>query len=134
MWGNDFSSWLGILDELGLQPVAVIVSSLDSLDLIRHVVGVDCFVGVATDFEAVLLPSLHGRCRLGLVDGRLSTTLCELATKLDLSNLIGTVGLRRPIPGWTLDTLSLRHCEVGGITTTLTQGVCLTRGVTPPTM
>ena len=89
--------------------MAVIVSSLDSLDLICHVVGVDCLMGVAKDFEAVLLPSLRGQCRLGLVDGRLSMALCDLTSKLGSSNLIGTVGLRRLIPGWTLDTLSLQY-------------------------
>jgi hypothetical protein len=51
---------------------------------------------------------------------------------LDLSCLIGTTCVRHQIPGWKHDLLSLRHCEVSGITTTLTQGCCLIRDMAPP--
>jgi hypothetical protein len=132
LWGCEFCSWLRVLDELGLRPAAVIVSSLINLPLIRSVVGVDCFVGTEVNFVEVLLPTLRVKCRMGLVDRRLSQHLCSLAEKLDMSCLIGTLGLRRQILGWERDTLSLRHCEVGGITTALTQGACLIRGKVPP--
>jgi hypothetical protein len=131
LWGDRLCSWIGGLDELGLQPSAVILLSSSSLDLVISAVGVDCFVGLLEDFVEVLLPSVRGKCRLGLVDGRVTKNLCGLAEKLDMSCLIRTVGLRCRIPGWEQDTLSLRHCEVGGITTALTQGICLTRGTTP---
>jgi hypothetical protein len=118
LWGDKFSSWIGVLDELGLRPSAVILSRANSLDLVKNPVGVDCFVGlVEDDFEEVLLSTLRGKCRLGLVDERVTKNLCDLAEKLNLSCLIGTVGLRRRIPGWEGDTLSLRHCEVEGIAT-----------------
>jgi hypothetical protein len=126
LWGNEFCSWLGVLDELGLRPSAVVLSSAAKIGLVQSAVGVDCFVGLADDFVEVLLPILRGKCQLGLMDGRVTKSVSDLAEKLDLSYLIGTVGLRRRIPGWSRDTLSLRHCEVGGITTCLTQGVCLT--------
>jgi hypothetical protein len=68
LWGDTFSSWLGAAQELHLRPVAVILSTLDSVELVRASVGVDCFVGLAGDVE-IILDSLRGKCRLGLVDG-----------------------------------------------------------------
>jgi hypothetical protein len=128
LWGDEFCSWIGVLEELGLCPAAVILSSMDAIHLVKGVVGIECFVGTASDLEAVLLPSLRGKCRLGLVDGRVTGKLCEMATQLNLSRLIETTCVQRKVPGWENDSMTLRHCEVGGITTTLTQGCCLTRG------
>ena len=68
LWGDAFSSWLGAAQELALRPLAVILSTLDSLDLVRASVRVDCLVGLARDVE-VILGSLSGKCRIGLVDG-----------------------------------------------------------------
>jgi hypothetical protein len=98
---------------------------------VKGAVGVDCYVGLVTDFEENILSTLRGNCRLGLVDGRVTKNLCDLAEKLNLSCLIGTVGLRRQVPGWQGDSMSIRHCEFGGITTGLTRGICLTRGHPP---
>jgi hypothetical protein len=67
--GDEFSSWFGFLDELGLKPAAVILSSLEGVNLVRAAVGIKCFVGLASNFVEVLLPFLQGKCRLGLVDG-----------------------------------------------------------------
>jgi hypothetical protein len=87
------------LDELGLRPSAVLLTSADSIDLVKGAVGVDCYVGLVTDFEENILSTLRGNCRLGLMDGQVTKNLCDLAEKLNLSCLIGTVRLRRQVPG-----------------------------------
>jgi hypothetical protein len=107
LWGDDFCSWIGILDELGLEPVAVILSSSASLALARGSVGNNCFVGLAADFQESLLPSMHGQCRLGLVNGRITQGLCGLGAQLDLKCLIGTTCVRQNIPAWQHDSLYL---------------------------
>jgi hypothetical protein len=93
LWGDAFSSWIGVLDELGLRPSAALLTSVDSIDLVKGAVGVDCYVGLVTDFDDNILTTLRGNCRLGLVDGRVTKKLCDLVEKLNLSCLIGTIGI-----------------------------------------
>jgi hypothetical protein len=90
LWGEEFCSWIGVLDKLGLRPAAVILHLLDAVKLAKGAIGIDCFVGVASDLVKILLPWLRGKCRLGLVDGRITGSLWTLVTQLDLSCLIGT--------------------------------------------
>jgi hypothetical protein len=56
-----------------------VLQSLAEVDLVKGAVGIECFVGLAEDFVEVLLPKLRGKCRLGLVDGRITGALCTLA-------------------------------------------------------
>jgi hypothetical protein len=87
----------------------------------------DCFVGLARDVK-VILDSLSGKCRLGLVDGRPTREICALTEGVGLECLLGTKNLRRTIRGWKHDNLAVQHCNVGGVTTLTTQGVCLLQG------
>ena len=132
LWGDAFSSWLGAAQELHYRPVAVILSTLDSVELVRASVGVDCFVGLAGDVE-IILDSLSGKCRLGLVDGRPTREICSLAERFGLECIVGTKNVRRSIGGWKHDHEHLWHCEVGGVTTTSTHRVCLLPGNQIPT-
>jgi hypothetical protein len=125
--GDSFSSWAGVVQELRLRPVAVILSNLDSLDLVRASVGADCFVGQAQDVESILA-SLSGKCCLGLVDGCPTPQICRLGELFGIGCIIGTQNVRREISGWRHDSYSLCHCEVGGVTITPTPGVCLLYG------
>jgi hypothetical protein len=52
-----------------LQPVVVVLSSLNSVELVKASVGMDCFVGLAHDVKDIL-DWLSGKCLVGLVDGR----------------------------------------------------------------
>ena len=92
LWGDEFSSWIGATKELHLQPVAAILSSLNSVKLVKASVGVDCFMGLAGDVK-VILDSLCGKCRLGLVDGRPTQEICALAEHVGLECLLGTKNL-----------------------------------------
>jgi hypothetical protein len=132
LWGDEFSSWIGAAKELHLRPVAVVLSSLNSVELVKASVGVDCFVGLARDVK-VILDSLSGKCRLGLVDGRPTREICALAECVGLECLLGTKNLRRPIKDWKHDNVAVRHCDVGGVTTSSSQGVCLLQGNRLPT-
>jgi hypothetical protein len=132
LWGDEFSSWIGVAKELHLRPVAVVLSSLNSVELVKASVGVDCFVGLARDVKDIL-DSLSGKCRLGLVDGRPTREICALSDRVGLECLIGTKNLRRPIKGWKHDNVAVRHCDVGGVTTSASQGVCLVQGNQKPT-
>jgi hypothetical protein len=86
-------------------------------------VGADCFVGLASELKEPFVHALRGMCKLGLVDGHITSNLiCSLATKLDLRCLIGTTSLRQKITGWCHDTWSFLHCKVGGVTTCSIQG------------
>jgi hypothetical protein len=114
LWGDEFSSWLGVLDELKLRPIAVILLGTTLIDLVCGCVGADCFVGLATDMDENVLLSLRGLSKLGLVDGRVTSQIGASASTLALECLIGTTGPRRPIPGWCHDTWAFSHCEVGG--------------------
>jgi hypothetical protein len=116
LWGDAFSSWAGVLQELRLRPVAVILKNFDSLNLVRASVGVDCFVGLAQDVEAIL-GSLSGKCHLGLVDGRPTRQICQLGERFGLDCIVGTQNIWRGISGWRHDSHSVLHCEVGGVTT-----------------
>jgi hypothetical protein len=127
LWGNDFCSWTGAVQELKLRPVAVILTNLDLIDLTRATVGPDCFVGLASEVEQVMA-ALSGQCRLGLVDGRPNINICTLGGCFGLEYIIGTKNLRRGFVGWRHDSYAFKHCDVGGVTTTATHGVCLRRG------
>jgi hypothetical protein len=129
LWCDDFCSWLGVLEELHLRPVAVVMTSTLCMDLVRASVGGDCFVGLESDFTVTIAESLRGRCKLGLVDGRITVKTCALASKLALERILGTKPLRRPIGGWSQAVWTLRHCDQGGVTTRLTAGCCLHPGV-----
>jgi hypothetical protein len=107
--------------------VAVILSTLSLVELVRATVDSDCFVGLAADVEPILA-SLSGKCRLGLVDGRPNTAICALSERIGLECLVGTKNLRRSIRGWRHDSYAFKHCDVGGVTTTPMHGVCLLRG------
>jgi hypothetical protein len=107
LWGDEFSFWIHAAKELHLRPVGVVLSSLNSVKLVKASVGVDCFVGLARDVK-VILDSLSGKCRLGLVDGR----PCALAERVGLECLIGTKNLRRLINGWKHGNVAVRHCDV----------------------
>jgi hypothetical protein len=120
LWGDEFCLWIGVLDEFGIRPAAVILLSIDAIHLVQRVVETECFVQTVSAFEAVLLSLLRGKCQLGLVDGQVTGKLCKMATLLNLSCLIGTTCVQQKVPGCKNDSMSLRHCEVGGITTTLT--------------
>jgi hypothetical protein len=127
LWGDDFSSWLGVVQELSLRPVAVILSRLDLVALVQATVGTDCFVGLASEVEAVL-GALSGKCRLGLVDGHPTRKFCELGDRFGLDCIIGTKNVRRRIDGWRHDSFAFKHCDVAGVTITPSHGVCLLRG------
>jgi hypothetical protein len=58
-WGDKFCSWIGVLDKLGLQPAAMILLSMDAVDLVKGAVRIDCFVGIRSNFVEVLLFLLH---------------------------------------------------------------------------
>jgi hypothetical protein len=131
LWGDEFSSWLWVLDELKLRPIAVILSCVNSVDLVRGCIGEDCFVGLATDMDKNVLLSLRGLSKLGLVDGRVTSQIGAFASTLALECITGTTSLRRPISGWCHDTWAFSHCEVGGVTTRSTQGCCLIPGTQP---
>jgi hypothetical protein len=127
LWGDDFCYWVGVIQELHLEPVVVILANLDSLDLVRATVGEACFVGLATDVEAIL-GTLAGKCHLGLVDGRHTKQVCSLGDSLGLTCILGTKNICWSLPGWRHNSYGFNHCEVGGVTTSSTQGVCLVRG------
>jgi hypothetical protein len=135
LWGDSFCSWMGVLQEMKFRPVAVILTSRACFDLVRGCVSADCFVGLESDLNDKIISSLRGICKLGLVDGRITSRTCSMATQLALKGILGTKPLRRPIPGWCHDSWGLRHCDRGGITTRQTTGVCLLiPGATTPTI
>jgi hypothetical protein len=59
LWGDELCLWIGVLDEIGLRPAAIILPSMDAIHLVQGVVGIECFVRNASEFEAVLLPLLR---------------------------------------------------------------------------
>jgi hypothetical protein len=132
LWGDDFCSWLGVLTELKLRPIAVLLSSLESVELVKACVEADCYVGSVQDMTGPLLDSLAGTACLGLVDGRVTTQICALATTLGLKGVLGTSSMRRKIDDWSHDTWSTTHCEVGGVTTRRTHGCYLVPGSKAP--
>jgi hypothetical protein len=83
------------------------------VNLVRAIVGVNCFVGIADEVEAIF-PSLIGQCRLGLVDGRPNIKICGLGAQLGLECIVETKNIRRGVAGWHHDTYALKHCDVGG--------------------
>eukprot|EP00978_Attheya_sp_CCMP212_P043534 scaffold286175_cov51-Attheya_sp.AAC.2 len=50
----------------------------------------------------------------GLVTG--SIPVCLDQDRLSYVVLVGTKGLRRPIPGWECKSINASHSEVGGVT------------------
>jgi hypothetical protein len=127
LWDDEFCSWAGVVQELHLNPVVVIVAKLDAVDLVCATVGEDCFVGLATDVEAIL-GTLSGKCRLGLFDGRPTKQVCLLGKLLGLDCILATKNVLRGLEGWRHDSYSFKHCEVGRVTTSGMEGVCLLRG------
>jgi hypothetical protein len=132
LWGSDYCSWLCVLKELKLRPVVLILATFDSVDLAQATVGGDCLVILATDLDDLLIKSITGMAQLGLVDGRVTSSLCESSARMGLKRIIGNKPLRRSIPGWTHDSWSFQHCDIGGVTTGRMNGVCLALGTSSP--
>jgi hypothetical protein len=132
LWGDNFCSWVSIVHELQLRPVVVILSCFHSVDLIKASVRNNCVVVLESDLNPSLLRSLRGLAKLGLVDGRTKSSMCDIALQLGVTCLIGTKTLQRPIAGWTHDKWSFQHCNMGGITTSCMAGCCLALGNEPP--
>jgi hypothetical protein len=128
LWGDHFCSWIGVLTELRLRPIAVILSELGSVEIVQACVGSDCFVGLAQDITGTVLDALRHNATIGLVDGRVTARVCSLASALGIKGIVGTSSIRRKIPGWGHSTCSVTHCEEGGVTTALTHGCCLVPG------
>jgi hypothetical protein len=112
LWGDGFCSWLGVLHELKFRPVAVLLTDpAQNLDIVRACVGADCFIGSVASLTDAIILSLKGSCRLGLIDGRVSSGTCDLARKLDLKGLLGTQRMRRGVGGWSTDICRISHCD-----------------------
>jgi hypothetical protein len=54
VWGEEYSSWLGLVQELQLRPVVVILSCFNSAGLVKASVGDDCFVILESSLSASL--------------------------------------------------------------------------------
>jgi hypothetical protein len=92
------------------------------MDLVKAYVGVDCFVGLAGDVE-VILDLLRRKMSSWFGRRPTNTRICSLGEPFGLECIVGTKNLRRSIGGWKHDNVHLRHCQVGGVTTTSTHGV-----------
>jgi hypothetical protein len=131
LWGDTLCSLLGVLDELGLQPAAVILLSLDAVHWMQFI----WFKELLELNDLLELPLILKKCYYpccgenagwALLMPMLLANFCRLVTLLVLSCLIGTTCVWHKFYIWESDSMSLRHCEVGGImTTTLTQECCL---------
>jgi hypothetical protein len=97
-------------------------------------VGGDCVLTMADDLTPALQSTLQGMAHLGLVDGQITSGMCEMSVHLGLECLIGTKPLWRTIPGWMHDTWSFQHCKQGGVTTSCMNGCCLAWGSQLPAL
>ncbi len=99
LWGGNYCSLVGVLQELHVWPVVVILSCFNAVALIKASVGQDCIVVLDQDLNPPLLATLRGLAKLGLVDGYTTSGVCDIALQLGLTNLIGTKMLCRSVPG-----------------------------------
>jgi hypothetical protein len=132
LWGEAFCSWIGVLGILNLKPVGIFLTCLDSIELVRKCVGADCFVGRVDSMDTLVSQSLIHGARLGLIDGRVTSAICGVASTLGLTRLLGTTSMRRKISGWSHDSWRVTHCDVGGVTTLGSHGCCLVPGNEAP--
>jgi hypothetical protein len=77
----------------------------------KSLVRGDCVIVVESDLDPNLQLTLPGKALLGLVDGRITSQMCEMSVHLDLECLIGTKALCHAIPGWAHDIWSIQQCN-----------------------
>jgi hypothetical protein len=109
VFGDESSSWLACLGELGFRATAVVLESSRFLDLTRSLVDSSCpiYVGEAPE---------NTSAEIGSIDGRITTKRLSLIQDLGLTTVVSTRGLHRPLAGWVTKSTKLLHSDVGGVT------------------
>jgi len=131
--GSSFPSWLPFLEEMGYRAVLVFLDDDTNLKLVEACVRDDCMIIVGPNWSVFTarLPRFRNALT-GFVDGRVNGTLAAIALSMNVSRLVCTKGLRRNLMGWNSTSATIKHNNVGGVTTEATTLVCLQAGGLAP--
>ena len=102
VFGGEFSSWIPVLRELGYRAVLVILRDEKLLATVEDLVDDKCAIWCGPDWTVFgqAMPYFGvGRNMMGLVDGRITAELRDLAEGMGIQTLVGTKGSRRGFPG-----------------------------------
>jgi hypothetical protein len=131
VFGDEYSSWIPVLRELGYQAILVLLRSDKYLAAVADSVEENCAVWSGADwsvFQAAMPSFGVHRQMMGFVDGRVTGELRIMAEGIGIQTLVDTKGLRRAFRGWKMASQRVEHAHVGGVTTGVATVTVLTRG------
>jgi hypothetical protein len=130
VFGEELSSWLPVLGELGYRAILVLLRDEKHLAAVEDLVEDKCAVWCGPDWGVFgeAMPSFgNARSMMGFVEGRVTDELRQMAEGMGIQTLIGTKGARRSFPGWHASCQRVEHAAVGGVTSGVVTLTALTR-------
>jgi hypothetical protein len=103
------------------------------LDFVRSIASSDCTILLEDRIDDFLTPANVDDCALCLVDGGVNATMAGLLNSSGVTRVVGTRGLRWPIPGWSHSSWVANHWVLGGVTSDSVLGICSNWGLLLPT-
>jgi hypothetical protein len=93
VFGNMFPCWLPVLEELGLKAVMVMLKDDAMLHAVEAIMDDACVVLVGKNWGVfgTQVPSFNPREVAGLVDGRMTAEVADLATAMTLHAVTATL-------------------------------------------
>jgi hypothetical protein len=133
VFGDEYSSWIPVLRELGYRAILVLLRTDKYLAAVEDSVEDNCAIWSGADwsvFQAAMPSFGVHRQMMGFVDGRVTGELRIMSEGMGIQTLVGTKGLRRAFRGWKMASQRVEHAAVGGVTAGVATVTALTRGDT----